>query len=208
MFAPHVVEIEVFAFVEVGHRIEFLILVVFLDGSRVHGSKAFKLHALALDDESEFFSAVFTENMHSHRVVLRGRHLRSHKAFVHEFVEPESVSVHLAFERLWRTIEVYRTDCFVRVLSVIAGFVDILHFGRVFAAVVLCDKGQSDFCKVGRNTHAVGTDIRYECVLPFALDIHALVKLLRDSRSAFCGHIEFVARFLLHRTRRKRRCGF
>ena len=196
------------AFVEVGHGVEFLVLVVFLDGCRVHGGKALKFDALALDYKTELFITAFTENMHSHRVVLSRRHLRSHKTLVHEFVEPIRVSVHFAFERFRSAVEVDGTDCLVRVLRVVAGLVNVLRFRSVFASVVLGNEGQSDLCKIGRNTHAVGTDVSDECVLSLALDVDALVKLLRNSRRAFCRHVELVARLLLHCGRGERRCGF
>ena len=58
----------------------------------------------------------------------------------------------------------------------------------------------------GRNTHAVGTNVRYESGCAFPCDFDAFVKLLRDLHRLRRGERQFCGSVLLQCGRRKRGC--
>ena len=145
-------------------------------------------------------------DMDVERVVHRVDHLACQKSFVYEFVQSVLIAVDFVLQTFGRAIERYGTDCLVRVLRVRFRLIKIRFFGRVFFAVMGFDVIYCVCLHFGRNTHAVGTNVRYESGCAFPCDFDAFVKLLRDLHRLRRGERQFCGSVLLQCGRRKRGC--
>ena len=140
-----------------------------------------------------------------HGIVQRLRHLRGDEALVDELIDIVVFFIEQFFDRLRRAGKIDGTDRLVRVLRALLGGVDVGLGGKVLLAVRCHDVLARRRLRIGRDAGGVSTDIGDERDVPHALDVDALIEVLRHEHGLGRSHAELVGGVLLERARREGR---
>ena len=125
MFLDDVCKFKLVPFFQVRHCAKFILVLFLVTCCGVHCGEALEFDALALHCKAEGFACGFASDVDSHCVELCGSHLRCQIALVYQLVKTIAVAVNLVLQRLGSAFKGNRTDCFVGVLCLFAGLVDV-----------------------------------------------------------------------------------
>ena len=144
-------------------------------------------------------------DLHADAGVDRVRHLTGEEAAPDQAVEAVLLAGEARLDALRRQLDARRADRLVRVLRARLGAETARGRGIVVLAIAAEDELLGGGKRLLGDAQRVGTHIGDEAHGALALDVHALIELLRDRHGAARRHVQLAGRLLLERRGGERR---
>ena len=138
-------------------------------------------------------------DVHRGLVELRRRGLRRHRTLPDQVVELELLLAQVRPQRGRRALDRAGPDRLVRLLCALLAPIEVRLLGHVFVAVLLGEPAANLRQRLARESRCVGAHVGDEPDAALALELDALVELLRHLHGALAREAVAVARDLLER---------